>query len=199
MKIVIIILFSSLLVGLSNAQIGFRQPAGMVRPEGTTADNAYPVLVETLASLDRVLPTLTPKETEWVLSEQTEISEKNYPMNRYRKFTDSAEYNLFHIRKAVDSMQSYLDNIKNARIKGNHKDETFAWVQICMALEQNNIEQYLSNYVAKSPVPVVFEEKSRVFVWKDKTVHVAWHLWAGAIWDGFLKKDLRLALELEDK
>jgi hypothetical protein len=197
MKIVILILFSSLLVGLSNAQIGVR--AGWVSSEGTTAENAYPVLVEAFASLDRVLPTLTPKETEWVLSEQTEISEKNYPMNRYNKFTNSVEYNLFQIRKEVNSMQSHLDDIKNARIKGNHEEETFAWVQICMALEQNNMERYLSTYVAKSTVPVVFEEKSHVFVWKDKTVHVAWQLWAGAIWGGFLKEDLRLALKLEDK
>lgn len=199
MKIVILILFSSLLVGLSNAQIGVRHPAGGVNSEGTTAENAYPVLVETLACLDRILPTLTPKETEWVLSEQKEISEKNYPLNRYKKFTDSVEYNLFHIRKSVGSLQSHLDDIKNARIKCNYKDETFAWVQICVALEQNNMEQYLSNYVAKSPDPIVFEEKSRVFVWKDKTVHVAWRLWAGAIWEGFLKEDLRLALKLEDK
>lgn len=184
---------------LSNAQIGVRKPAGAVRAEGTTAENAYPVLVETLASLDRVMPTLTPKEKEWVISEQTEIFENNYPMNRYNKFRNSLEYNLFHIRKAMDSMQSHLDDIKNARIKGNHEEETFAWVQICMALEQNNMEQYLSTYVAKSPVPFVFEEKSHVFVWKDKTVHVAWHLWSGAIWEGFLKEDLRLALKLDDK
>lgn len=199
MKIVILILFTSLLVALSNAQIGIMQPAGAVNPEGTTAENAYPVLVEALASLDRVLPTLTPKETEWVLSEQKEISEKNYPMNRLAKLHASVEYNLFQIRKAVDSMQSHLDDIKNARIKGNKTDETFAWVQICMALEQNNIKQYLGYYVAKSPVPVVFEKKSHVFVWDDKTVHLGWTLWSNAIWGGFLREDLRLALKLVDK
>jgi hypothetical protein len=186
-------------VELSNAQIGIRRPAGAVRSEGTTAENAYPVLVETLASLDRVIPTLTPKEKEWVISEQTEMSKQNYSMSRMSKFTNSVEYNLFHIRKNMEDMKIYLDEIKNARIKGKLKEEIFAWVEICMALEQNNMEQYLRNYVEKSTVPVVFDEKSHVFVLKDKTVHVAWHLWSGAIWEGFLKEDLRLALKLDDK
>jgi len=196
MKIVIIILFSSLLVELSNAQIGLSKPAGAVRAEGTTAENAYPVLVETLASLDRIMPTLTPKEKEWVISEQKEMLGSSA---RLTKLLQSKEYNLFYIRQYIDDMKTYLNQIKNARIKGSHEEEAFAWVQICMALEQNNMEQYLSTYVANSQVPFVFEEKSGVFVWKDKTVHVSWGLWSGAIWEGFLKEDLRLALKLDDK
>lgn len=191
MKIVILI-FSILLPVVSNAQIGLSNGRTMFK--GTTAENAYPVLVASLNSLDRVMPTLTPKEKEWVISEQKDMFGSSA---RLTKILQSKEYNLFYIREYIDAMKTYLNEIKNARISGDRKKEIYSWVQLCMALDQNNIEQYLQRYIDKSPI--VFEKESHVFVLKDKTVHVGWSSWSQAIWEGFLKEDLRLALKLVDK
>ena len=191
MKIVVLI-FSILLPVVSNAQIGLSN--GRTIFKGTTAENAYPVLVASVESLDRVMPTLTPKEKEWVISEQKEMLGSSA---RLTKLVKSKEYNLFYIREYIDAMKTYLNEIKNARISGDHKKEIYSWVQVCMSLDQNNMEQYLSNYVDKSPI--VFEEESFLFILKDKTVHVGWSSWSQAIWEGFLKEDLKLALKLEDR
>jgi len=191
MKIVILI-FSILLAVVSNAQIGLR--IGFTSSKGTTAENAYPVLVASVNSLDRVMPTLTPKEKEWVISEQKEMIGSSA---RLTKLVQSKEYNLFYIREYIDAMKTYLNEIKNARISGEHKKEIYSWVQVCMALDQNNIEQFLRMYVDKSPV--VFEKESHVFFLEDKTIYVGWSSWSQAIWEGFLKEDLRRILNIQDK
>lgn len=191
MKIVILI-FSILLPVVSNAQIGLSN--GRTIFKGTTAENAYPVLVAKVNSLDRVMPTLTPEEKEWVISEQKEMLGSSA---RLTKLLLSKEYNLFYIREYIDAMKTYLNEINNARISGDHKKEIYSWVQVCMALDQNNIEPYLRRYVDKSPI--VFEKESFLFILEDKTVHVGWSSWSQAIWEGFLKEDLKLALKLEDK
>lgn len=106
---------------------------------------------------------------------------------------------MFYIREYIDAMKKYLNEIKDARISGDHNKEIYSWVQVCMALDQNknNIELYLRRYVDKSPI--IFEKESFLFILEDKTVCVKWSSWSQGIWEGFLKEDLRLALKLEDK
>lgn len=191
MKIIILI-FSILLPVVSNAQIGLSN--GRTIFKGTTAENAYPVLFAVVNSLDRIMPTLTPEEKEWVISEQKEMLGSSA---RLTKILQSKEYNLFYIREYIGAIKTYLNEIKNARISGDHNKETYSWMQLCIALDQNNIEGYLRGYIDKSPI--VFKKESHVFVLEDKTVHVGWSNWSQAIWEGFLKEDLRLALKLEDK
>jgi hypothetical protein len=100
------IIFALLLIygTISHAQL-MVGPRGFVAKAGTTAANSYPVLVAAVDNLDHVLPTLTPKEQDWVDFESKQLMIKHSPQ-RYVNLHNSKEYNVSVIRKSISEITS---------------------------------------------------------------------------------------------
>jgi hypothetical protein len=193
------IIFALLLIygTISHAQL-MVGPRRFVVKAGTTAANSYPVLVAAVDNLDHVLPTLTPKEQDWVDFESKQLMIKHSPQ-RYVNLHNSKEYNVSVIRKSISEIKSLLHKLKQAGEADDHKTATFLWVSLAILLQRNEIEELIRNYINTGKIdPKQFDlPDSRIYIYNEKDVSVGWQLWGDAIWDGFVKKDLSKIMEVK--
>jgi hypothetical protein len=197
------IIFALLLIygTISHAQlkVGPRgAEAAVVCKAGTTAANSYPVLVAAVDNLDHVIPTLTPKEQDWVDFESKQLKIKHSP-ERYVNLHNSKEYNVSDIRKSISEIKYLLHKLKQAGEADDHKTAIFLWVSLAMQLQRNEIEERIQNYINTGKIdPKQFHlPDSKIYIYNDKDVRVGWQTWGEAIWEGFAKNDLSKIMEVK--
>lgn len=189
---------------LSQAQINADGKIGFTRTDGITAENTYPLLVNSVNALDKELPTLTPKEKEWVESELKNLEIGSLPIGSARatKLLMSKEYHLFLIRDHIDKLKSSLSLLKKATSENDIKLISLLWVSTSMELADasKEIKDALGNYFKDEKVKlsrlnmpqygIHIVDQEHVFVW--------WDSWSQSIWEGFAKEKLMISLEIKD-
>jgi hypothetical protein len=169
-----------------------------VRKAGTTAANTYPLLVAAVDGIDRMLPTLTPKEQDWVDFESKQLIIKHSP-ERWVNLQNSKEYNISEIRKCITEIKYHLSKLQEAGNANDHKTANFLWVSLSIHLQRNRIEESIQSYLnTKNIDPKNFHlPDSGIYIYNEKDVSVIWQLWGEAIWEGFAKNDLSKIMEVE--
>lgn len=200
MKTYILVALSVTCGAISHAQLKTGPGNRFMSKAGTTAANSYPVLVDAVNNLDRVLPTLTPKEQDWVDFETKQLMIKDSPGRRKNLWT-SKEYNISEIRKSISEIKSLLHKLEYAGKADDHKTATYLWVSLTIELQRNRIEESIQNYLnAENVDPKQFHlPDSKIYIYNEKDVHVGWKSWGEAIWEGFAKKDLSKIMEVKQE